>query len=304
MRVRQSAPAKINLFLRILAREESGFHQLETFFQSISLADEVELERDGEGIRLEVEGEGADRLGPPDQNLVVRAAALFERSLRELRGEPAMPRPGIRIHLLKRIPAGAGLGGGSSDAAAVLDGLNRMEADPLDRSDLLRIGGRLGADVPFFLSGSSSALAWGRGDRLLPLPALPSIPVLLALPRTPVPTPWAYRTLAGWREERIRTGIEEGLPGPHRLEPAALAQWGGIAREAGNDFEPPLFSALPELRVLRDAMRETGAPIVQLSGSGSALFALHPDRALLTAAAGELATRFPEVRFRVESTLD
>ncbi|MBA2244718.1 MAG: 4-(cytidine 5'-diphospho)-2-C-methyl-D-erythritol kinase, partial [Gemmatimonadetes bacterium] len=165
------APAKINLWLRILAREESGYHSLETLFCAVSLADTVRISRAPELV-FEVEGE--IEVGPPERNLCVRAAERFYREMGRT--------PEVRIELVKRIPSAAGLGGGSSDAAATLRALNTLHGGPMPSDMLLQMGSELGSDVPFFLCGSPLALAWGRGERLLALPPLPPRPVLIAHP--------------------------------------------------------------------------------------------------------------------------
>jgi 4-diphosphocytidyl-2-C-methyl-D-erythritol kinase len=259
-RVTVAAPAKVNLRLCILAREESGYHALETVFCALSLADEVTVARGGAGIRLEMEG-GAD-VGPPEGNLAVRAAERFYREI----SEPAA----IDLHLAKRIPAAAGLGGGSSDAAAVLRALNALHGDPLSRPMLLQMGVELGADVPFFLCGSPLALAWGRGERLMPLPPLPPRPVLVAHPGESMPTPDAFREVAA-----LRGGSYE--PRAALLDPAALASWDGIAALAINDFEPVVLRRIPILVDALETLRTSGASIALLAGSGSSIFAVFDD---------------------------
>src|SRR6266576_2820589 len=151
--VRVAAHAKVNLFLRILARESSGFHQIETAFALLELADELDVRRIETGVQLKVTG-GQD-LGPPDENLAVRAA----RAVLEATGN----RFGVSIGLTKRIPVRAGLGGGSSDAAAALHAVNALAGNAVPRHELLHYATRLGADVAFFASGAPAALAWGRG---------------------------------------------------------------------------------------------------------------------------------------------
>lgn len=254
------APAKVNLTLRVLAREESGYHQLETLFCGLELADTLELRPGGAGIRLEVEGA---ELGPIEDNLVVRAARAFERAT----GRTV----DVSIRLRKEIPAGAGLGGGSSDAAATLDALNDLHGRPLDDAALVEIAAQLGSDVAFFLCRSPLALAWGRGDRLLPLPPLPRAPVLLAVPGFAISTPDAYRDLAAYR---TATGARAGAA---VIPPGALASWDEVARAAVNDFEPPTFARFPELAELKRLLFDAGARIALLSGSGSALFGVFPD---------------------------
>ena len=165
--LRVPAHAKVNLFLRILARESSGFHQVETAFALLELADELVLRRTGGaggGISLDVQG--AADLGPADENLAVRAA----RMLLDATGN----RFGVAITLIKRIPVRAGLGGGSSDAAATLHAVNALAGNAVPRQELMHFATRLGADVAFFASGAPLALAWGRGERQLRLAAPPS----------------------------------------------------------------------------------------------------------------------------------
>lgn len=254
-RVRITAPAKVNLRLRVLAREASGYHSLETVFCAISLADALTLRRSELGIRLVVEGE-VDT-GPPEHNLVVRAAERFQQEL-------ALDL-GVDIHLQKQIPAAAGLGGGSSDAAACLRALNALFGQPFPPERLLQMGAELGSDVPFFLCGSPLALAWGRGERLLPLPPLPERQVLVAHPGEPISTPNAFARIAERRG---------GAVGPvaFAFPAGALGSWEGIAPLAGNDFEPIAVERVPRLSEALGAMSEGESEIALLSGSGSAVF--------------------------------
>jgi 4-diphosphocytidyl-2-C-methyl-D-erythritol kinase len=256
-RVALAAPAKVNLRLCILAREESGYHALETVLCTISLEDHVVVERGDAGIRLAVEG-GVD-VGPPERNLAVRAA---ERFYREIGAAPA-----VDLHLTKRIPSAAGLGGGSSDAAAVLRALNALHGDPLPRTTLLRMAIELGSDVPFFVCGSPLALAWGRGERVMPLPPLPPRHVLVAHPGVAMPTAEAFREVAA-----LRGGAY--TPEAVLVDPGALASWEGIEALARNDFEPVVLRRIPALADGLAAMRDAGARIALLAGSGSSIFAV------------------------------
>lgn len=270
-RVTVAAPAKVNLRLCILAREESGYHALETVFCALSLADEVTAARGDAGIRLEMEG-GVDA-GPPEQNLAVRAADRFYREIGDS--------PAVDLHLAKRIPAAAGLGGGSSDAAAVLRALNALHGDPLPRETLMQMGIELGADVPFFLCGSPLALAWGRGERLMPLPPLPPRPVLVAHPGQAMPTPEAFREVAA-----VRGGSYQ--PRATVIDAAALASWDAVSALATNDFEPVVVRRIPVLADALAALRASGARIALLAGSGSSLFALFDDASTRDAAAARV----------------
>src|SRR5688572_27908453 len=159
---RVRAQAKVNLILRILAREASGYHGLETLFARLDLADEVTVRVGARGRAVDCRG--AD-VGPPEANLALRAGEAFA----EAAGWPA----GFAVEIEKHIPVGGGLGGGSADAGAVLRALNALAPAPIPRETLLAIAGRLGADVPFLTDDAPLALAWGRGERMLALPALP-----------------------------------------------------------------------------------------------------------------------------------
>jgi 4-diphosphocytidyl-2-C-methyl-D-erythritol kinase len=253
--VEVAAPAKVNLFLRVLAREESGYHALETLFCALSLADTVRVVRGAPGVRLHVEG-GVDT-GPAERNLCVRAA---ERFCRALGAEPA-----VDIHLAKKIPSAAGLGGGSSDGAATLRALNALHGEPLGRADLLRMAIELGSDVPFFLCGSPLALAWSRGERLLPLPPLPPRPVIVAHPGVAMPTAEAFRRIA----ERRGGGY---APDARALPIDRLRDWDSVATLAENDFQDVVAEEIPFIHLATSALRQGGARIAMMAGSGSSVF--------------------------------
>lgn len=255
------APAKINLILRVLAQEASGFHALETVFCAISLADTVRVQRGGGEIDLRVEG--AIDTGPARDNLVVRAARSFYLELGGME-------TGVRIELRKRIPAEAGLGGGSSDAAATLLALNALHDAPLSPEMLLHLGSGLGSDVPFFLGGSPLALGWSRGERLLALPPLPPRPLLVAHPGVGISTGAAFQRIA-----ELRGGSYE--PRANRLTLAQLSSWNRLAELADNDFQQPAEEEIPTLRSGLARMRRAGADLALLAGSGSAIFGIFPD---------------------------
>ncbi len=173
------------------------------------------------------------------------------------------------IEIDKRIPVGGGLGGGSADAAAVLRALNALRATPLPPDELLSLGASLGSDIPFLTSSVPYALAWGRGERLLTLPAPAPAEVLLAVPAFGVATADAYAWLAETPRERERQAVQ--------LDPASLCDWPALRGHAGNDFEPVVERRHPELAVMRTALTDAGAAIARLSGSGSTIFAVFPD---------------------------
>lgn len=271
--VRIAAHAKLNLFLRILAREPSGYHQIETAFTLLELADELEARRADSGVALEVNGPD---LGPVEENLAVRAA----RAVLAATGN----RFGVALRLTKRIPVRAGLGGGSSDAAAALHAVNALAGNAVPRHELLHLAARLGADVAFCASGAPLALGWGRGERLFRLPAPPAAPALVAVPPITVATPDAYR----WWDEANPAPSPRG---PVALDGEAFATWGSIGRLGGNDFESPVFAKHPELRALYERLAGTGPVWVRLCGSGSAVAAVYKKEGERDDAAQRLGTK-------------
>lgn len=256
-RVRVPAHAKLNLFLRVLARESGGYHQIETVFTLLELADEIVATRTLGGVTLTVDGPD---LGPVEENLAVRAARAVLEATRSTFG--------VALALTKRIPPRAGLGGGSSDAAAALHAVNALTGNTVPRHELLHFATRLGADVAFFASGAPAALAWGRGERLYRLAPLPVAPALVAAPNITVATPDAYR----WWDEMHPNPVARG---PVVLDAAALASWGSVGRLGGNDFEVPVFGKYPELRSLFERLAQTRPLWVRLCGSGSAVAAVY-----------------------------
>lgn len=275
MEVRLAAHAKINLFLRILARETSGYHQIETAFALLDLADELVARRTAEKGEVTLETDAPD-LGPVDLNLAVRGA----RAVLDATGGTF----GVALALTKRIPVQAGLGGGSSDAAAALHAVNALAGGAVPRHELLHLAARLGADVPFFASGAAVALAWGRGERLYRLAAPPAAPALVAVPPLRVATPDAYR----WWDAMHPAPTARG---PVVLDAEALATWGSIGRMGGNDFELPVFGKIPELRALYEKVAGTRPYWVRLCGSGSAVAAVYKNERERDDAAAQLGRR-------------
>lgn len=287
--MRVDASAKLNLSLRVLAREATGYHQIETVFCRIELSDRVEVTLADDAIELSLAADSsgaAPDLGPANKNLAVRAAAAFV--------ERTGAAPGVKIRLLKRIPHGAGLGGGSSDAAAVLRALNTLHDAPLSEPELLELGAGIGSDVPFFLTGATLALGWGRGQRIAPLSALPQRDVLLAMPPERIPTGDAYAALSHLRGADYRASAAVIAPD--------IASWTDVARIAHNDFEDVVFQRLPLQRQLRNALADAGAIIARLTGTGSVVFGVFEDAAALERAREVVAGSFPAVTSIVTKT--
>jgi 4-diphosphocytidyl-2-C-methyl-D-erythritol kinase len=268
---RVEAQAKLNLFLRVLAREESGYHQVETLFCRIALADTITVRATASGRTLDCSGERVPPggLGPQERNLAWRAASAYA----EATGFPS----GFEIAIEKRIPVGGGLGGGSADAGGVLRALNTLNPRPIAAPALQQIAASLGADVPFLTQdGSTLALARGRGEQLALLPALPPSAVWLLVPDTSISTADAYR----WLDSSERRA------GSAAVTADQLTTWAGVAAIAGNDFEPVVSAHVPVVgRLLANLRREEvgillgPAALVLLSGSGSCVAVVIGERA-------------------------
>lgn len=251
-----AAQAKINLFLDVLAREPSGYHGIETAFLRIDLADDVTA-CESSGRSLDVSGPAlpAGGLGPTERNLAYRAAVAYA----DTAGWPS----GFSIELVKRIPAGGGLGGGSADAGAVLRALEAMSPKPLGPR-LLEVAATLGADVPFMTLDDPMALGSGRGDRLKPIPPLEPRPIVLALPPFAIATADAYAWLDADRAARGGTA--------QRPIAESLATWEDVGAAAHNDFEPVVSRRYPAIATILDRFRRANSRIALLSGSGSTVF--------------------------------
>jgi 4-diphosphocytidyl-2-C-methyl-D-erythritol kinase len=260
---RLRAFAKINLDLRVLGKRPDGFHELRTIFQTISLADTIYVAFTSS---RQTEVTLDDPLAIPD-NLVARAAHLALDAMR-ITGR-------VAIRLDKRIPMGAGLGGGSSDAAAILLALPVLARRAIPMPQLSGIAADLGSDVPFFLFGGTAA-AIGRGTELFPLPDIPTAHGLLLAPGIHVNTAQAYRDLS----PRLTTDLQRNKIISFQSltwDMATPKAWGGLAR-AQNDFEAVVFEQHPALAALKKRLVRAGATAALMTGSGSAIFGFFPDR--------------------------
>jgi 4-diphosphocytidyl-2-C-methyl-D-erythritol kinase len=255
-KARVRAYAKLNLGLRVLYRRPDGFHEIRTVFQTISLADRLDISfTPARTTRIEIEGTPEI----PD-NLIERAAHLVLECL-SIHGS-------VSFHLNKQIPAGAGLGGGSSDAAAVLLTLPVLAGKALPADKLFMLATQLGSDVPFFLHGGA-ALGLGRGEELYPLPDLPAARGLLVVPEIHSSTAEAYRDLS----PRLTS-----IPLQNKLRSFQQEIWrrGGDGRIAAddNDFEEVVFARHPELKQIKARLLSLGAKPAAMTGSGSAIFGI------------------------------
>ncbi len=263
---RLKAFAKLNLGLRVLYKRPDGYHELRTVFQTISLADRLDVTYEP-AATTKVEIEGTPHI--PD-NLVGRAAHLVLEAM-ELRAQ-------VHFDLKKNIPSGAGLGGGSTDAAAVLLALPVLAGKAVPEQKLFEIATRLGSDVPFFLHGGT-ALGIGRGEELYPLPDQPKARLLLVAPEIHSSTPEAYRDLSA----QLTTNSLQ-----NKLFTFQQQLWdrpvGCEGEEMANDFEGVVFARHPALGELRDRLRKAGASVARMTGSGSSLFGIFDDAARLAQA--------------------
>lgn len=266
MTLRLTVPAKVNLYLAVGGRRRNGFHDLETVFHTVGLHDTLELSP-ADQLTFRSTGIPVPRGGT---NLVMKAATLLQRTTRSRRG--------AAIRLTKRIPTGAGLGGGSADAAGTLIGLNRLWNLRIPHASLLRLGASLGSDVPFFLHGGA-AVGTGRGERLRPIPSRLDGAAVILKPAFGMPTAAAYAALD--RAPGDRTACRATtLAGVER----AVRHGDLDSLYTHNDFEQPVFRLHPSLRLLRARMLVNGGHPVVLAGSGSALVGLCRNMGIATAA--------------------
>jgi 4-diphosphocytidyl-2-C-methyl-D-erythritol kinase len=283
---RIEAQAKVNLFLRILGREPSGYHQLETLFQRVSLADEVTIRTDVDGRSIECSG--AD-VGPVEKNLAWLAALAY----REAAGWPDT----FAIEVVKNIPVGGGLGGGSADAGAVLRALNTLAPNRLSDEAVFALARTLGADVPFLASTAATAIGFVRGDVIVACPPPHQRDVILLVPPFSVSSADAFGWYAAAHESEARKPSRMATPASGialATVEAALAReaggpavpssidhsfsWREIATLAGNDLQDVVVKRHPELSRAIALLMAAGAPLVQMTGSGSTIFGIFTKR--------------------------
>ena len=261
MALEKKSPCKVNLILNILGKRPDGYHELETIMQPVPWHDHLVFARTGDGLVLTC----SDPDLPVDaRNLVHRAATAFLQAA-------AIP-DGVKIHLDKKIPLAAGLGGGSGNAATTLLGLNELFGRPLGPDQLGDLAAGLGSDVNFFLQ-DQPALATGRGEKVRSLPAFPALAgtaFFLIHPGFGISTPWAYQNLARFPEAL------GGRPGRARQLAEALQtkDWSAIRADLFNSLEAPALEKFPVLAVFQKFLLESGARATRMSGSGSTTFAI------------------------------
>lgn len=251
------AYAKINLGLRILKKRPDHYHDIETVFHQIDLYDELEIVQSDEGIEFFTD---SSEVPTDSRNLCVHAAQL----LRDLSGS----RTGVEIKLCKRIPIGAGLGGGSSNAAAVLKALVRFWDLDISKEELLLLAATVGADVPFFIDGGT-AYATGRGEKLEPIDLRLPYSILVASPPVQISTAWAYANCTPRgksEEENLRSVLTKNLNDP-----------AGLSKNLQNDFESVVFQSFPQVKEAKERLLRSEAEFSLMSGSGGSVFAFFRD---------------------------
>ncbi len=272
--VRLRAYAKVNLALDVVGRRPDGYHELRTVMQSISLSDEVTVERAERGFELRIEPENAG-IGPREENTVYLAWKVLRNRLGE-----ELP---ARVTLRKNVPAGAGLGGGSADAAAVLRGLDALFGLGLSAEEMRDVGSGIGADVPFCVSGGT-ALGEGVGEVLSPLPAPPDHRLLVVKPRRGADTAEVYRA--------YDAGSAGGDAAGRVLQALRSGDLARLAGALGNDLAPVAKRMVPEVAELEERLLEAGAAGASMTGSGTAVYGLFRDEDAAVRAREEMDAQF------------
>jgi 4-diphosphocytidyl-2-C-methyl-D-erythritol kinase len=277
--VRRRAYAKVNLLLAVGPKRPDGYHEIATLLCAISLHDTLALTARKQGFALRVDGPHARGVPRTGANLVLKAARALARELGETRG--------AAIRLTKGVPHGAGLGGGSSDAAATLRGLLTLWGRRLPRARLDALGAELGSDVPFFL-GTSPALATGRGEILQPLrPIRPPLRLIVLPSDVPIPTAWAY---AKYTIPKTRLTAWDRIVRLLQLRAEVIAR-SKVNRNFYNDLEDAVLPRVPAVREALAALRASGTKVARMSGSGSAVFGLVASTRSLRRIAAELSDK-------------
>ncbi len=274
----EPAYAKLNLTLDVLGKREDGYHDLQSVMQTISIRDDIEIDvGTGKPWRLLCSVEG---LPTDETNLAWKAAEVFCRTLKK---DPQ----GLEIRIVKRIPFGAGMGGGSADAAAVLRALNRHYGEPLSVLALAELGAQVGSDVPFCVL-CGTAMVEGRGERLRKLPDMPDCVFVVCKPDFSVSTPELYRKLD-------QTAIPL-RPDNRAMESALLAgDLGAVAENLCNVFDPVVTAEHLELNYIKSICHSYGALNQQMTGSGSAIFAIMPSFEYAAVVCNMLKENYPQV---------
>ena len=281
MSLEKKSPCKVNLILNILGKRPDGFHELETVMHPIKVCDGMTFERVGTGLHLTC---SHPELPCDAHNLVHRAATAF------LAAAGIKETEGVRIHLQKNLPLAGGIGGGSANAAVTFTALNELFGAPLPLAKMHELAAVLGSDVPFFLY-EKPALATGRGEQvqsLEPVAALQGKAFFLVHPGFGISTPWSYQNLARFPVD------QNGRPGRAANLVTSLqnGDWDGIRTDTYNSLEAPAFDKFPVLQLYKQFLRENGALVSLMSGSGSTTFAIFESLTAAQATAETFKAKF------------
>jgi 4-diphosphocytidyl-2-C-methyl-D-erythritol kinase len=280
--IERASPAKLNLHLEILAPRSDGFHELQSVFQQISLADRIRMEiGKPSGGPFECRVHGPFDF-PSEKNHAFKAARLFH--------EKTGIGFSLAVRIDKKIPMEGGLGGGSGNAAVVLSALNAHFGNPLPAGDLARLGAAVGSDVPFFLTGGA-ALVRGRGEKITPISGREDLCAVLITPRVSINTAEAYST---WDRAHPAPPAEPSIP-----DSEIIRAFGGTPPGEwpfGNSFFNVLFPSCPVLAEIREILYSEGSDYANLTGSGSCLFGMFTDREKAEKTVGSLESRYPGVQ--------
>ena len=259
--VQEFARAKINLTLDILGKREDNFHEVEMIMQSVELADTVEISEISQGIKLQADAE--ENIPADEKNLAWQAAVEVQKFCGK--------KFGVAINLTKKIPAAAGLAGGSSDAAAVIRGMNKLFNLKLNLNALCEIGAKVGSDVPFCIIGGT-CLASGRGEIVTKLPDLKKMSVILIKPRGEISTAWAYKTFDELPEEKIFHPPTQEI-----IKLLDCGEYDSAFSKFTNVLEPVALKKFPVIEKIEEKLLNFGVKVAMMSGSGPTIFALADD---------------------------
>lgn len=269
------APAKLNLTLKVLPKREDGFHNIESIFQKIRLCDELTVSRsESAGFSLHVQG-----MELPEENTVKKAYTLF--------AEAAKIQTGVSVDLVKRIPSGAGMGGGSSDAAAMLRALNSLFSADVSQTELIKIAEKIGSDVPFFLYGDCAVVS-GRGEVVRPFDGRRDLYFVIICPDVHSSTKEAYALVDEWNMNGSVSKVSWPLlKDLDVIYKKSVGEW-----NFANSFTEPLVSKYTEIREALAAVTASGADFVDMTGSGSTVFGVFETQEKAQGAYNRLASCF------------
>src|SRR3989339_491129 len=278
--VKLRSPAKINVRLDVLNKRQDGYHDLRMINTPINIYDEIECELTEKGIQVECENDATVPDG--DQNIVYQVAKeILAYSNKNI---------GVRIKIYKNIPSAAGMGGGSSNAAAVLTGLNELLKINLSKEKLMKIGLRFGADVPFFVFGSS-AIARGVGENLVKIKKMPKLPLVIISPNISVSTKWVYEHYEAANDNRPQIDESKLEEIPHQF-----ATKKSVIKFLNNDLESVTLKKYPLVEDLKKILRKTGALAAQMTGSGPTVFGIYPNKEIAEVACNKIKANITDCR--------